>query len=90
MHPAVPVELQPMLRGLWVGITEHRMQDRPQETLVEGCRGGRMLPHRREVLASGEQPVALLLAQRDLLATQRGELGFDRRGVGEGLVPTPC
>jgi hypothetical protein len=90
MPPTVPVELQQGLRGLGAGINEHLMQYGPQATFFEGFRSGRMLPHRREVLAQREPPVALFLAERAPPVGQRGEVGFHRRDLGEGLMPAPC
>ena len=48
-----------------------------------------MLPHRREVLAQREQPVALLVAERDPPAGQRGEVGFHLRDMRAGVIPAP-
>ena len=47
------------------------------------------LPHRRQVLAQREQPVALLVAERDPTARQRGALGFHLRDMDEGVMPAP-
>jgi hypothetical protein len=48
-----------------------------------------MLPHRPQVLAQREQPVALLVAEREPTACQGGELGFHLRDMDEGVIPAP-
>ena len=48
-----------------------------------------MLPHRRQGLAQCEQPVALLVAERDPTARQGGELGFHLRDMDKGVMPAP-
>jgi hypothetical protein len=78
-----------VLRGLGAGINAHLKQYCPQEPFFEGFRSGQRLPHRREILAQREPPVALLLAERALPVGQRGEVGFHRRDLGAGLIPAP-
>ena len=48
-----------------------------------------MLPNRRQVLAQREQPVALLVAERDATARQCGALRCHRRDMDEGVMPAP-
>ncbi len=48
-----------------------------------------MLPHCTQVLAQREQPVALLVAERDPTARQGGELRFHLRDMDEGVIPAP-
>ena len=48
-----------------------------------------MLPHRSEVLAQREQLLALLGAERDPTARQRGALGLHLCDMAEGVIPAP-
>jgi|RhiMetdeSRZDD1v2_1073273.scaffolds.fasta_scaffold153555_4 hypothetical protein len=48
-----------------------------------------MLPHRPQVLAQREPPVALLVAEREPTARQGGELCFHLRDMDEGVIPAP-
>jgi hypothetical protein len=48
-----------------------------------------VVPHRRQVLAHSQHPLARLVAARDPTARQRGEVGCHLRAMGEGVVPAP-